>query len=198
MRYSSTSIEAAIEALSALPTIGRKSAQRLALHLLRQPRERVEALARALLDMKDQVILCGRCFNLTEQDPCAICASPKRDNSVVCVVEEPSDLLAIERTNEYFGLYHVLHGSLNPLDGIGPDELKIRELLPRLNESVREVILAMNPNTEGEVTTQYLMRIMKSLDVKVSRIARGIPIGSDLELADDATISRALQGRIQL
>ena len=198
MRYSSTSIEAAIEALSSLPTIGRKSAQRLALHLLRQPRERVEALARALLDMKDQVILCGRCFNLTEQDPCAICSSPKRDRSVVCVVEEPSDLLAIERTNEYFGLYHVLHGSLNPLDGIGPDELKIRELLPRLNDSVREVILAMNPNTEGEVTTQYLMRIMKSLDVKVSRIARGIPIGSDLELADDATISRALQGRIQL
>ncbi len=198
MRYSSTSIEAAIEALSSLPTIGRKSAQRLALHLLRQPRERVEALAHALLDMKDQVILCGQCFNLTEQDPCTICSSPKRDKSVVCVVEEPSDLLAIERTNEYFGLYHVLHGSLNPLDGIGPDELKIRELLPRLNDSVREVILAMNPNTEGEVTTQYLMRIMKSLDVKVSRIARGIPIGSDLELADDATISRALQGRIQL
>lgn len=198
MLYTSPSIESVIESLSSLPTIGRKTAQRLALHLLRQPLEDVEKLASALLDMKAKVKYCSVCFNLTESDPCQICQSQKRHRNVICVVEEPNDVMAIERTNEFFGLYHVLHGALNPLEGIGPNELKVRELLQRMGDDVEEVILAMNPNVEGEVTTQYLSKILRPLGVKISRIARGIPIGSDLEFADDATISRALQGRIFL
>jgi recombination protein RecR len=200
MLYTSEAIETAIESLSSLPTIGRKTAQRLALHLLRQPKEDVERLANALLTMKDKVQYCSVCCNLTESDPCAICTSQKRQRSTICVVEEPNDLFAIERTNEYFGLYHVLHGALNPLDGIGPNELKIKELLQRLGDGEPvEIILAMNPNVEGEVTTQYLVRVLKTLPgVKVSRLARGIPMGSDLEFADEATVSRALQGRVEV
>jgi recombination protein RecR len=207
MLYTSDAIEAAIESLSSLPTIGRKTAQRLALHILRQPREDVEKLAHALLAMKERVMYCSVCCNLTESDPCPICTSAKRKRAVICVVEEPNDLFAIERTNEYFGLYHVLHGALNPLEGIGPNELKIKELVQRLGsvsssgseqDSVNEVILAMNPNVEGEVTTQYLTKLIKPFDIKVSRLARGIPMGSDLEFADEATVSRALQGRVEL
>lgn len=198
MQYSSQAIEAVIESLSSLPTIGRKSAQRLALHLLRRPKEDVEKLAHALLTMKESVHYCSQCFNLTENDPCNICSSPRRSRTTICVVEEPNDMMAIERTNEYFGLYHVLHGALNPLENVGPDDLKIRELLARLDDSVTEVILATNPNVEGEVTTQYLSKVLKTLGVQVSRIARGVPIGSDLEFADDATISRAIQSRIPL
>ncbi len=201
MLYTSEAIESAIESLSSLPTIGRKTAQRLALHLLRQPKEDVEKLAHALLAMKERVLYCSVCCNLTESDPCPICTSQKRNRSVICVVEEPNDLFAIERTNEYFGLYHVLHGALNPLEGIGPNELKLKELLHRMGNTehpVDEVILAMNPNVEGEVTTQYLTKLLKPLDIKVSRLARGIPMGSDLEFADEATVSRALQGRVSL
>ncbi len=202
MIYTSEAIESAIESLSALPTIGRKTAQRLTLHLLRQPKEDVEKLANALLTMKEKVRYCSQCCNLTESDPCNICTSQKRNRSLICVVEDPSDLFAIERTNEYFGLYHVLHGALNPLDGIGPNELKIKELLLRLGEEhtgeeAQEIILAMNPNVEGEVTTQYLVKLLKPLGIKVSRLARGIPMGSDLEFADEATVSRALQGRVE-
>ncbi len=202
MIYTSEAIESVIESLSALPTIGRKTAQRLTLHLLRQPKEDVEKLANALLTMKEKVRYCSQCCNLTESDPCNVCTSAKRNRSLICVVEDPSDLFAIERTNEYFGLYHVLHGALNPLDGIGPNELKIKELLLRLDEghtgeSAQEIILAMNPNVEGEVTTQYLVKLLKPLGVKVSRLARGIPMGSDLEFADEATVSRALQGRVE-
>jgi recombination protein RecR len=200
MLYTSEAIETAIESLSALPTIGRKTAQRLALHILRQPKEDVERLANALLAMKDKVQYCSQCCNLTESDPCAICTSQKRQRATICVVEEPNDLFAIERTNEYFGLYHVLHGVLNPLDGIGPNELKIKELLQRLTDGeATEIILAMNPNVEGEVTTQYLVRVLKTLPgIKVSRLARGIPMGSDLEFADEATVSRALLGRVEV
>lgn len=198
MIYTSEAIESAIESLSSLPTIGRKTAQRLTLHLLRQPKEDVEKLARALLNMKEKVRYCSHCCNLTESDPCNICTSTKRNRTLICVVEDPSDLFAIERTNEYFGLYHVLHGALNPLEGVGPNELKIKELLTRLgDDEIKEVILAMNPNVEGEVTTQYLVKLLKPLGIKVSRLARGIPMGSDLEFADEATVSRALQGRVE-
>lgn len=198
MQFTSNAIETVIESFSSLPTIGRKTAQRLALYLLRQPEEEVAKLAHALLDMKQKVRYCSVCFNLTESDPCAICSSSRRNRSIICVVEEPNDLLAIERTNDYFGLYHVLHGALNPLEGIGPNELKIKELLERLGSEVAELILATNPNVEGEVTTQYITKLVKPLGVRVSRIARGIPMGSDLEFADDATIARALQGRVEL
>ena len=138
------------------------------------------------------------CYNITEQDPCIVCSSPKRDKNVICVVEEPNDVLALEKTNEFHGLYHVLGGSLSPLDGIGPEDLKVRELLGRIEGEVTEVILAMNPNVEGEATTIYLTRLLKPLGVKVTRIARGIPVGGDLEFADEATLTRALEGRITL
>lgn len=198
MQFTSNAIETVIESFSSLPTIGRKTAQRLALYLLRQPEEEVAKFANALLAMKQKVQYCSVCFNLTEANPCPLCSSQRRNRSTICVVEEPNDLLAIERTNDYAGLYHVLHGALNPLEGIGPNELKIRELLERLNGEVEEIILATNPNVEGEVTTQYLTKLIKPLGIRVSRIARGIPMGSDLEFADDATIARALQGRIEL
>jgi recombination protein RecR len=198
MLYTSESLESVIEHLSRLPTIGRKTAQRLALFLLKQPREEVVAMARALVDMKDKFAYCSVCQNITEQDPCAICQSSKRDRSVICVVEEPTDVLAVEKTNDFHGLYHVLGGVINPLEGIGPEELKVRELLARTPEGVEEVILALNPNVEGEMTTLYLAKMLKPLGIRVTRIARGIPLGSALEFIDEATISRALEGRINV
>ena len=155
-------------------------------------------MANALVGVKDRIRTCSICCNITEQDPCAVCASAKRDRSVVCVVEEPNDVMAIENTNEFRGVYHVLGGALSPLDGIGPDDLKTAELLARITGNVTEVILAMNPNVEGEATTIYLTRLLKPLGVKVSRIARGLPVGSDLEFADLATLSRALEGRVEV
>lgn len=196
MLYTSESLESVIEHLSRLPTIGRKTAQRIALYLLKQPREEVMALARAMADMKDKVLYCSTCQNITEHDPCAICQSPKRDRSIICVVEEPSDVLAIEKTNDFHGLYHVLGGTINPLEGVGPEDLKVRELLVRMRDDVREVILALNPNVEGEMTTLYLAKMLKPLGVNVTRIARGVPLGSALEFVDEATISRALEGRV--
>jgi len=166
--------------------------------VLKQPREDAIRMAKALVNVKDKTRTCSVCCNITEADPCAICASPKRDRSLLCVVEEPNDVLALEKTNEYRGLYHVLGGSLSPLDGVGPDDLKIKELLARLRGEITEVILAMNPNVEGEATTLYLGRLLKPLGVKVTRIARGLPVGGDLEFADEATLSRALEGRIAL
>ncbi len=198
MHYTSESIETVVELFTSLPSIGRKTAQRLTFYLLRQPRETVDKFSSALQDLKNNVRFCSHCFNFTEQDPCIICTSTKRDKSIICVVEDPNDVLAIEKTGEYKGLYHVLHGALNPLDGIGPNDLKIKELITRLHTDVHEIILALNPNVEGEVTTQYLAKITAQLDIKTTRIARGIPIGSDLEFADEATLSRALEGRIQL
>jgi recombination protein RecR len=198
MLYTSEALQQLIEEFARLPGIGRKTAQRLALHILKQPREDVVKMAKALVNVKDRIRYCSSCWNITEVDPCPICASPKRDRSVLCVVEEPNDVLAVEKTNEFKGLYHVLGGALSPLDGIGPDDLKIRELLQRISGEVREVILALNPNVEGEATTLYLTKLLKPLGVKVSRIARGIPVGGDLEFADEATLTRALEGRIAL
>lgn len=198
MLYTSEALQQLIEEFAQLPGIGRKTAQRLALHILKQPREEVVKMAKALVNVKDRIRYCSSCWNITEVDPCPICSSAKRERSLICVVEEPNDVMAVEKTNEFRGLYHVLGGSLSPLEGIGPDDLKIRELLQRVTGDVSEVILALNPNVEGEATTLYLTRLLKPLGVKVSRIARGIPVGGDLEFADEATLTRALEGRIAL
>lgn len=195
MLYTSETIERTVDHFAALPSIGRKTAMRLVFHLLRQPDNFVEGFAKSLIELKKNVKYCSKCFNYTEDDPCRICSSPKRDTTLICVVEEPNDVMAIEKTSEYIGLYHVLHGSLNPLEGVTPEQLRIKELIERL-QGIEEVILALNPSVEGEVTTQYLAKIIQPLDIKVTRIARGIPIGSDIEFADEATISRALEGRI--
>lgn len=202
MLYTSESLEILIRELSKLPGIGRKSAQRVALYLLKQPKENVEILTKALVDIKDKIHYCSICFNITENDPCPICLNVKRDKSVICVVEEPNDVMAIEKTNEFHGLFHVLGGSLSPLDGIGPEDLKVRELITRFstdasnNSAIKEVILAMNPNVEGEATTIYLSKLLKPFGVKVTRIARGLPIGGDMEFADEATLAKAIEGRI--
>jgi recombination protein RecR len=198
VRYTSESVEALVEEFSQLPGIGRKTAQRLALFILKQPRSEVERFAAALVAVKEKVRYCSRCWNITEQDPCVICSDPKRDHTTICVVEDPTDVLAVERTNEYRGLYHVLGGSLAPLDGIGPEDLRIKELLDRLWDGVKEVILALNPTVEGEATTLYLTKLVKPLGVAVTRLARGIPIGGALEYADEATLSRALEGRVPM
>ncbi len=199
MHYLSRSVETAVIELSKLPGIGRKTAQRLVFYLLKTQRLEVEMLAQALLALKDNVQHCSQCFNLTESDPCALCANPKREHGLICVVEEANDVLALENTSEYRGLYHVLGGALSPLDGVGPDDLRIRELLQRLQNSsagVSEVILATNPNTEGEATAIYLLNLIKPLGIKVSRLARGLPVGGDLEFTDEVTLSRALTGRV--
>lgn len=198
MRYTSESVEHLVEEFAQLPGIGKKTAQRLALFILKMPREKAVTFAQALVNIKDKVGYCSVCSNITESDPCFICSSPKRNRAVICVVEEPNDVMAIEKTNEYHGVYHVLGGALSPLDNIGPEDLKVKELLARISDNVEEIILAMNPNVEGETTTIYLSRLLKPLGVKVTRIARGIPIGGDLEFADEATLSRALEGRIAL
>ncbi len=190
-------IDQVVELFATLPTIGRKTARRLAFHLLRQPPEFVEQFAASLVSMRTAVRECTQCCTFTDRDVCAICASPKRDRSTICVVEHPSDVMAIERTHEYRGLYHVLHGTLSPLDNIGPDDVRIRELLGRL-DGVNEVILAINPNVEGEVTTLYIARQLQTLGIRVTRIARGVPVGTDLEFADDATLAKAIEGRTTL
>ncbi len=185
-----------IEEFYKLPGIGPKSAQRLAYYLLRMPASEAEALAAAILEVKEKVTLCSVCQNVTETDPCRICSGGQRERSIICVVEEPLDILAVERTQSYRGLYHVLHGAISPMDGIGPEDLKIEELLRRLrSDEVREVILATNPNLEGEATAMYLSRLLRPLGLKVTRLARGLPVGGDLEYADDVTLSRALEGR---
>lgn len=189
----------AIEELSKLPGIGKKTAQRLALHLLKSPEENVNSLLNAIQDLKIKIHFCKRCFNISEEEHCKICQSSKRDSSIICVVEEASDVIAIEKSNEYSGLYHVLGGVLSPLSGIGPDEIKIKELMKRFeNEDVKEIILALNPDTEGETTSLYLAKLLKPLGIKITRIARGIPIGGDLEFADEATIGRAMLNRIDI
>lgn len=188
-----------IEQLAKLPGIGEKTASRLAFHVLRSDRDYAQALAEALVAVKDETRLCSVCFALTESDPCPLCGDPQRSAEIICVVEEPADLLAIERVREFRGRYHVLHGTLAPLDGIGPDELKIQPLLVRLQDApVREVILATNPTAEGEATALYLAKLLKPLGLKVTRIARGLPVGSDLEYADVMTVGRALEGRREM
>jgi recombination protein RecR len=229
MHFTSESVEALVEQFSKLPTIGRKTAQRLAAYVLKMPREDVVALSQALVAVKDRVKHCPICHNVTDAVPCSLCRSPKRDHGLICVVEEPNDVMALERTGEYRGVYHVLGGVISPLDGVGPDDLSIRELIARVDPSfrqassverrpngqttdvqvaeaaqpygdserpaVREVILAVNPNVEGDTTAYYIAQLLKPLDVRVTRIARGLPIGGDLEYADEATLSRALEGR---
>ena len=266
MQYTSESVEALVEQFAQLPSVGRKTARRLAAYVLKMPRENVEALAEALLDVKDQVQRCSVCYNVADQDPCVLCSSSKRDHSVICVVEEPSDVQAIEGTGEFRGVYHVLGGAISPLDGVGPDDLHIRELARRVDpsfeqegegpapdaatpseatpseapaaggsssakqearevpgdgavrdaspaypadgeeaagpseqpperETVQEIILAVNPNVEGDTTAYYLSQLLEPLGVNVTRIARGLPIGGDLEYADEATLARALEGR---
>jgi recombination protein RecR len=196
MFYTAESVEHLAEQFSQLPGIGRKTAHRLALYVIKMSRDEVVTLAKALVNVKDKVRYCSICSNITETDPCGICSNSKRDRTSICVVEEPNDVLAIEKTHGFKGLYHVLGGALSPLDGIGPDDLRVNELLQRMDASVEEIILALNPNVEGEATTLYLSKLLKPLDVKVTRIARGLPVGSDLEFADEATLSRALEGRI--
>ena len=185
-----------IEALHRLPTIGPKSAQRLTYYLLRASNEEAQALADAIVDLKEKIILCSICQNVTEIDPCGICTDEQRDQALICVVEEPLDILALERSRSYRGLYHVLHGVVSPMDGVGPDDLKLNELVARLrNGSVNEVIMATNPNLEGEATAMYVSRLVAPLGVRVTRLARGLPTGADLEYADDVTLAQALEHR---
>lgn len=185
-----------IEALARLPGIGPKTAQRLAFHLLRQPVDFSRELAEALLGMRESVIFCSTCFYITAEDPCGICTDPRRDRALLCVVEEPLDVLAFERTQRYRGLYHVLHGALSPIEGIGPDDLKISALQARLRGGTfQEVILATNPNIEGDTTAQYLTQLIRPLGIPVSQIARGLPVGGDLEYADEVTLAQAMENR---
>ena len=184
-----------IEELQRLPGIGPKGAQRLAFHVLKTPREQTDRLVTALRDVKEQVTYCSICNNITDVDPCGFCSGDTRDPSVICVVEEPQNVAAVEKTREFKGVYHVLMGALSPLQGVGPDDLKIKGLLARVDHGVSEVILATNPNVEGEATAIYLARLLKPLGVKVTRIAMGVPVGSDLEYADEVTMHKSLEGR---
>jgi len=188
-----------IQELSKLPGIGEKTASRLAMHILRAAKEDAQSLARAILEVKEKIRLCSRCFNLTDQDPCRVCEDPKRNREILCVVSGPEDLIALEKSGGFRGLYHVLHGVLSPLDGVGPKDLRVSELLSRLQGGeVKEVILATNPSVEGEATAQYLSQIIKPLNVRVTRIARGIPMGGDLQYIDEVTLSKSLENRSPL
>ena len=199
MAYYPEPVSRLIDALQRLPGIGPKTAQRLTFFLLKRPADEVRELSAALIAVKDAISYCTTCFNVTDTDPCRLCADPARDDKTLCVVEEPNDLLAMERTGEYRGRYHVLLGALSPLDGIGPDDLKVRELLLRLEAgAVLEVILATNPNVEGEATALYLAKLLRPLGMRLTRIARGLPVGGDLEYADQVTLSKALEGRREI
>ncbi|HDN80743.1 MAG: recombination protein RecR [Chloroflexi bacterium] len=194
-----TPIARLIEEFSRLPGIGPKTASRLTFYLLRAPKEQALALSEAIRELKEKTTYCEICFNITDESPCAICRDEERDHTTICVVEEPLDVLALERTGEYRGVYHVLHGAISPVEGIGPDDLRIKELIHRLhNGNIREVILATNPNLEGEATAMYLYRLIKPLGIKVTRLARGLPVGGDLEYADEITLARALEGRREM
>lgn len=199
MVYQIQSLQKLVDALHRLPGIGPKSAERLAYYILKTNKEEVIDLAEAIKIAKESIRYCSLCNNVTDTDPCSICLSPQRDHSQICVVEEPFDVIALEKTRGFKGLYHVLLGVLSPIEGIGPDDLKIKELLERIEkEKAREVIIATNPNVEGEATAMYLSRLIKPLGVKVARIAYGLPIGSSLEYADEVTLSKALEGRKEL
>jgi recombination protein RecR len=188
-----------VEQFHKLPGIGPKTAQRLAYYLVRMPEDEARSLAEAVLAVKERIVLCARCYNITESDPCAVCTDPGRDQALICVVEEAMDVLALERTGAYKGLYHVLHGVISPMNGIGPDDIKIQPLLARLKSgAVQEVILATNPNLEGEATSMYIHRLISPLGLKVTHPARGLPVGGDLEYADEVTLGRAIEGRQEL
>ena len=196
MNYSVLPLTKLTECFARLPGIGRKSAQRLAFHILRMPEEEAKAFANAILEAREKIGYCEICKNITDTPRCAICSDETRDYSTVCVVEDPRDVIAIERTKEYHGLYHVLGGLISPMDGVGPENLFIKELLARMTDgSVKEVIMATNPTVEGEATAMYLSRLIKPMDIKVSRLAYGIPVGGNLEYADEVTLYRAIEGR---
>ena len=189
-----------IEAFAKLPGIGRKSAQRLAFYIINQSEAEAVDFAEAIITAKKKISYCTKCFHLTDVDPCYICSNPKRDQTIICVVEDPRDLLAIERTKEYHGLYHVLHGAISPMDGVGPEDIKIRELVIRLQteDQVEEIIMATNPTIEGEATAMYLSKLLKGTGIKMSRLAHGIPVGGELEYADEMTLMKAMEGRREL
>lgn len=193
------SIAALIEQFQKFPSIGPKSAQRMAFHLLKMPKTEVEKFAQSMIEAKENTFACDVCFNLSSSNPCEICSSTSRDRSVICVVSETKDLIAIEKTNEYRGLYHVLQGLISPIDGIGVDDIRVRELLQRLtNDDVQEVILALSPSVEGEATSLYLGKLIKPFGIKITRIAFGLPVGADLEYADEITLAKALEGRREI
>ena len=199
MSYYSPSIEKLIESFEKLPSIGHKTAARLAFYILDRPEEEVKEFVDAIMNAKKNLKYCSKCFNISDTDPCEICSNPRRDESVICVVEDVKDVVAMERTHEFNGLYHVLHGSISPMNGVGPDDIKIKELLSRLMDgTVKELILATNPRVEGEATAMYISKLVKPMGVKVTRIAHGIPVGGDLEYTDEVTLSKALEGRREL
>ena len=202
MNGTSDILDILIDEFAKLPSIGRKTAQRLAMHITKQSMEDIEQFSKALIETKKKIKFCKTCMNITENEECKICCSDRRNKNVICVVEEPQDVFAIEKTNEFKGVYHVLHGRISPLDGIGPNEIKLRELIMRLNESsgntITELILALNPTVEGETTILYISKLVKPLGIKISRIARGIPIGADIELTDEVTLAKAMEGRVDV
>lgn len=202
MNGTSDILDILIDEFAKLPSIGRKTAQRLAMHITKQSMEDIEQFSKALIETKKKIKFCRTCMNITENEECKICCSDRRNKNVICVVEEPQDVFAIEKTNEFKGVYHVLHGRISPLDGIGPNEIKLRELIMRLDEnsgnSVTELILALNPTVEGETTILYISKLVKPLGIKISRIARGIPIGADIELTDEVTLAKAMEGRVDV
>ena len=199
MSYYSPSIEKLIESFERLPSIGHKTAVRLAFHMLDLSKEETEEFINSIINEKEKLKYCSNCYNISDTDPCPICSSPKRDNSVICVVEDVRDVMAMERTHEFKGVYHVLHGTISPMNGIGPEDIKIKELLNRIaNNDIKEIIIATNPRVEGEATAIYLSKIIKPLGIKVTRIAHGIPVGGDLEYTDEVTLSKALEGRREL
>ena len=193
------SIEKLIESFEKLPSIGHKTAQRLAFYMLDLSNEEVKEFTDSIINAKKNLKFCSKCFNISDTDPCNICVNPKRDESTICVVEDVRDVLAMERTHEFKGVYHVLHGSISPMNGVGPDDIKIKELLSRIMEgNIKEIILATNPRVEGEATSMYISKLVKPLGVKVTRIARGIPVGGDLEYTDEMTLTKALEGRSEM
>ena len=200
MSYYSPSIEKLIEAFERLPSIGHKTAVRLAFHMLDATEEETNEFISAITNAKKNLKYCSQCFNISDTDPCPICAGAKRDHNVICVVEDVRDIIAMERTHEFKGVYHVLHGSISPMNGIGPDDIKIKELLARIqaNPEIKDIIVATNPRVEGEATAMYISKIIKTLGVKVTRIAHGIPVGGDLEYTDEVTLTKALEGRHEL
>ncbi|MBU5486512.1 recombination mediator RecR [Clostridium sp. MSJ-11] len=198
MEFYPIAIEKLIEEFAKLPGVGNKTAQRLTLHVLNLPQDEVEEFAAALVKARGTIKYCSSCGNFTDTDPCSICSNPNRDKSLICVVEQPKDIMAMEKVKEYNGMYHVLHGTISPMAGRGPNDIKLRELITRINGVVKEVIVATNPNVEGEATAMYISKILKPLGAKVTRIAHGIPVGGDLEYADEVTLSKALEGRKEI
>ena len=199
MSYYSPSIEKLIESFKKLPSIGEKTAIRLAFYILNASNDEANEFIKSIQDAKANLKFCSKCFNISDTDPCSICANPSRDQSKICVVEDVKDVVAMEKTHEFKGLYHVLHGTISPMDGVGPDDIKIKELLARLMDgTVKEVILATNPRVEGEATSMYIAKLIKPMGIKVTRIAHGIPIGGDIEYTDEFTLGKALEGRVDL